>query len=151
MKTKNKYSYPIDVKLCSEITYDRSLAHVGRLKYAVDFIVPVGTPIFASLDGVVADVKQDSDKGGDTKDYDEYGNFIEIKHDNGEYSIYEHIRKDGSLVKIGDTVIEGQPIGYSGATGWLSGLGPHVHLDVHKYHAPFGPEDYVSIEIDWKE
>jgi len=54
------------------------------------------------------------------------------------------------LVKKGDRVKTGQVIGYSGNTGWMSHLGPHLHFDVHKYHTPFGPEDYQTWEISWK-
>ncbi len=149
--TKNLYSYPLNAKSKFEMTYDKSKAHVGRLRYGVDFIVPQGTLIFAALDGIVVDVKQDSDIGGDTEDHDTNGNYIEIRHDSMEYSIYEHIRKKGSLVKVGDEVKRGQIIGYSGATGWLSGLGPHIHFDVHIYHEPKGPEDYETVEITWKD
>ena len=147
MKTKNEYQYPIEK---SRITYDESPAHIGRLKFAVDFIIPEGTPIKASLDGIVIDIKQDSDIGGPDESFDKFGNYIEMEHPNGEYSIYEHIRKDGALVKKGDKVKAGQIIGYSGNTGWMAHLGPHLHFDVHKYHEPFGSEDYKTLEIRWK-
>ena len=150
MKTKNRYLYPIELTDKVKITYDESPAHTGRLKYSVDFIIPEGTPIKASLDGDVADLKQDSNIGGPDKIFDKFGNYIEIKHQNGEYSIYEHIRRDGALVKVGDKVETGQIIGYSGNTGWMAHLGPHLHFDVHKYHKPFGPEDYETLEIRWQ-
>lgn len=131
MRSKNEYSYPVE---SARITYDESPAHAGRLKYAVDFIIPDGTPIQAALDGIVVDVKQDSDLGGPDEAFDKHGNYIELKHPNSEYSIYEHIRKNGSSVKVGDKVKQGQIIGYSGHTGWMAHLGPHLHFDVHKYH-----------------
>lgn len=134
MKTRNKYFYPIERTRKVRVDYKSSPAHVGRLKNSVDFIVPVGTTIKAGLDGVVVDVKQDSDIGGDDESFDKFGNYIEIRHRNGEYSIYEHIMKNGSKVKKGERVKANQPIGLSGATGWLGGLGPHTHFDVHKYY-----------------
>ncbi len=132
-----------------EITSDESPAHVGRLKHAVDFIIPEGTSILASFEGVIVDVKQDSNIGGSNKSFDKFGNYIEIKHSNDEYSIYEHIRKNGSLVKIGDKVKEGKVIGYSGKTGWVAHLCPHLHFDVHKYIGK-GPDDYETLKIIWK-
>ena len=150
MKTDNCYTYPIELTGEYEMSYGKSIAHKGRLRYSVDFIIPEGTPILASLDGIVVDVKQDSSIGGDTVEFDMEGNYIEIQHANGEYSIYEHIGKNQSLVKKGDTVKTRQIIGYSGATGWLAGLGCHLHFDVHKYFYPFGPEDYETLEIWWK-
>ncbi|UCD03964.1 MAG: M23 family metallopeptidase [Candidatus Woesearchaeota archaeon] len=148
MKTKNEYSCPIELNNTVKIKYNESPAHVGRLKNAVDFIVPIGTPIKASLDGIVVDVNQDSDTGGPDKKYDKYGNFIELRHQNEEYSIYEHIRKDGALVKKGQEVKEGQIIGYSGETGWIAHLGPHLHFEVHKYLKDL--KNYKTLEIRWK-
>src|SRR3989344_4627760 len=126
--TQNTYAYPVQITQRVTITYDASPAHVG---------------------GVV-DVKQDSNVGGEDKSYDTQGNYIEIQHAKNEYSIYEHIRQQGSLVKIGDKVKTGQIIGYSGKTGWIAHLGPHLHFDVHIYLSN-NPEDYQTLKIHWKE
>ena len=147
MKTKIKYSHPIEITKEVRITYNESPAHVGRLKHAVDFIIPEGTSIRASADGVVVGVKQDSNIGGPDESFDKFGNYIEIGHGD-EYSIYEHIKQNGALVKIGDKVSVGQIIGYSGNTGWMAHLGPHLHFDVHEYVGE-GEEDYESLEIQW--
>ena len=147
--TINKYIYPVEIPDPKIIQYSASPAHKERLRHAVDFIVPEGTPIRAAFDGTVADVKQDSDIGGEDENFDSQGNYIEIRHDNDEYSIYEHIRKDGSLVKIRDSVRKGQLIGYSGNTGWMADLGPHLHFDVHRYFGR-GLEDYETMEIGWE-
>lgn len=152
-----KYSCPVSRKMLScgdpVISYD-SPAHKGRLRNGVDFIVPEGTPIKAAAEGIVVELKQDSSRGCDDEECDKDGNYIEIEHRDKdgrkEYSMYEHIRKDGSLVKVGDRVERGQAIGYSGATGWLGGLGPHLHFDVHTYFGE-GIDDYETIEIVWKE
>ena|SRR3989344_5635186 len=150
LKTMNRYSFPVKLETNVRVYYNRSPAHVGRLKFAVDFIVPEGTKMYAALSGVVIDVKSDSNIGGDGSMYDRYGNYIEIEHEHGEVSIYEHIKQNGSLVRVGDEVEEGQLIGFSGNTGWLGGLGAHLHFDVHKYYGT-NPEDYKSIEIRWKK
>jgi murein DD-endopeptidase MepM/ murein hydrolase activator NlpD len=148
-KTLNKYHIPIKLNDNITVTYHASPAHKEEwLKNAVDFLTAEGTPILAALDGTVMRVKVDSEFGGDTKDFDEHGNFIEIQHENDECSIYEHIKFDGSLVKVGDEVKAGDVIGYSGNTGWMGGLGPHLHFDVHKYYGP-GMNDYNTLEIDW--
>ncbi len=145
-KTKNKYSYPIAQKDIVRITYDESPAHVNHLKYSVDFIVPEGTPILAAADGKVIDVRSRWDIGGEDRAFDPYGNFVEIEHPYGEYSEYEHLRKDGVVVKIGDKVKRGQVVGYSGKTGWIAHLGPHLHFMV--YHYRNGME-YQTKEIVW--
>lgn len=116
-KTRNKYIYPIDKDKVARIDYDGSPAHVAGLRYSVDFIVPEGTAVKAALDGVVIEVKSDSNKGGPTQDFEIYGNYIEIEHRNGEYSEYEQLKLRGSIVKVGNKVSKGQIIGYSGGTG----------------------------------
>jgi len=148
-KTKNKYIYPTKIYDGVRITYDESPAHVGNLKYSVDFIMEENREVFAPEDGVVVDMKVDSSIGGEGQEFDELGNFIEIRHKNDEYSICEHLKKDGAVVKVGDKVKKGQLIGYSGATGWLAHLGPHLHFMVGKYHKKAGRE-YETLEIVWE-
>ncbi len=147
--TKNIYSYPVKRSKNIRMTYTDSPAHEGRLINAVDFITKENTPILAAASGRVIDVKQDSSVGGTTPDFDKLGNYIEIKHKNNEYSIYEHINPQGSIVKVGDNVRAGQVIGFTGATGWLAHLGPHLHFDVHIYLSK-DPEDYRTLKITWK-
>jgi murein DD-endopeptidase MepM/ murein hydrolase activator NlpD len=110
-ETQNRYAYPVELTENVRVTYDASPAHKDKLIHAVHFIIPEGTPIMASLDGIVVDVKQDSDLGGVDEKHDTDGNYIEIEHPDGEYSIYEHIRQNGSLVGVGDRVKQGQVIG----------------------------------------
>ncbi|MBI4162475.1 MAG: M23 family metallopeptidase [Candidatus Aenigmarchaeota archaeon] len=149
-KTSNFYSYPVDKSKIKAIEYGKSPAHIGRLIHAVDFMCPVGTPIKAAADGIIVDIKQDSDIGGPDKSFDKHGNYVEIKHEDNEYSIYEHIKKGSSEVKIGDNVKTGQFIAKCGLTGWVGTRGPHVHFDVHRYFGT-GPEDYKTLKIMWKK
>jgi len=146
-KTQNQYSYPVDLRECERITYDESPAHVGPLKESVDFICALGTPVYAAADGKVIYVKVDSDVGGVGQEFEEYGNGIEILHENDEYSWYEHLQKDGAVVEVNDEVKQGQLIGYSGATGWMAHLGPHLHFMVGKYGAT--EDQYQTLEIVW--
>lgn len=151
-QTKNKYDYPIDLNKVTTIFYKRSPAHQdtyknGMYKHAVDFICPIGTPIKAAADGVVVDVKFDSDKGGKDESFDELTNYIEIKHENGEYSWYEHLKKDGVLVKVGERVKRGQLIGYSGMTGWVASLQAHLHFHIGVYGKTV--DDYHTLKIVW--
>lgn len=149
-ETQNIYSYLVEITGKVRISYKDSPAHTGRLKHAVDFICREGTYILAAHDGRVVDVKQDSCMGGDEPSFDRYGNYVEIEHPNGEYSIYEHIAPGSCIVQVGAHVKKGQLIAACGRTGYLGGLGPHVHFDVHKYFGE-GPEDYETIEIRWEK
>jgi murein DD-endopeptidase MepM/ murein hydrolase activator NlpD len=150
--TQNVYRRPIDSKLILRETYRDSPAHVGALYYAVDFIVPKNTPVRAALGGKIVHIKRDGTKGGDTQDFEQFGNFIEIEHDNGEYSEYEHLKPGGVIVKKDQIVTKGHIIGYSGATGWLGGLGPHLHFQVHKYTRFVSITDYElqTLQIRWE-
>jgi len=97
---------------------------------ALDFKMKRGTPILAARDGVVIRVKEDGTKGGWSKKYIREGNNIVIQHNDGFRSGYWHLQKDGALVNVGDTVKQGQVIGFSGKTGYASM--PHLHFIVWK-------------------
>lgn len=146
-KTRNIYHYPIEREKIIRISYDESPAHVDSLAHSIDFIVPENTPIKAAADGTVVDVKSDSNIGGTGKEFESLGNYIEIQHANEEYSEYEHLMKGGTTVKVGDKVRQGQIIGYSGATGWIATLGPHLHFMVGVYGET--EKDYQTLEVCW--
>lgn len=111
--------------------YFSSYSHKNRA--ALDFKMKRGTPIVAARDGIVVRVKQDGNKGGWNKKYRPYGNVIVIQHADSSRAGYWHLRFNGVVVKVGDTVKQGQLIGYSGKTGYT--LFPHLHFIVWK----FGP------------
>ena len=69
MITRNYYRYPIDLVDRSIMDKTSSPAHNGLLKNAVDFIVPEGTAIKAANKGVIMDIKQDSNIGGNEKEF----------------------------------------------------------------------------------
>lgn len=95
---------------------------------AVDWAVPEGTIVCAARDGRVVGVRQDSNIGGADRRFRPYANFIVIKHSDGTFAQYLHLQKDGAMVKLGDEVTTGQPIGLSGQTGFASK--PHLHFEV---------------------
>jgi murein DD-endopeptidase MepM/ murein hydrolase activator NlpD len=142
MKTKIKYRFPIDKNKIMRVSKTDSRAH-RIYKHSTDFIVPIGTPVKAAASGIVIDVKDDSNKGGSTRKYEKFENFVEIRH-NDEYSYYGHLKKGGVLVKIGDRVKAGQVIGYSGDTGWMANIKePHLHFMVGTYK-------YETLQIRFK-
>lgn len=148
-KTKNKYDYPIDPEKIIKTTYTESQYHRGRWKHSVDFIVPEGTPIRAAAFGKVIAVMTRYRIGGPEIRFDPFGNYIEIEHKNGEYSYYEHLRKNEAIVKVGEQVKMDQVIGFSGATGYLAHLGPHLHFAVLKYGSTI--REFETLEIVWRK
>ncbi|WP_144283781.1 M23 family metallopeptidase [Chryseobacterium echinoideorum] len=98
-------------------------------KYAVDIDLKVGDTITSANDGFVVGVVKDYEFGKNDKKWQDFANFITIYHpQNGFFTQYVHLKKHGSLVKVGDYVKRGQPIGLSGATGYLDG--EHLHFNV---------------------
>lgn len=79
-------------------------------------------PVYAADDGVVYSTK-DNDKSKKS-----WGNFVKIKHNDGTYTLYAHLR-DGIKVKKGQKVKQGDQIGNMGNTG-KSGAN-HLHYEVY--------------------
>ena len=97
---------------------------------ALDFKMKRGTNILAVRDGVVIRVKEDGSRGGWSRKWRSHGNNIVIQHSDNSRSGYWHLQKDGALVKVGDTVRQGQVIALSGKTGYAAT--PHLHFIVWK-------------------
>ncbi len=72
--------------------------------------------------------------------YSDYGNYIEIRHDNGEVTGYAHNAEN--LVKVGDKVAQGDVIAKAGATGLADGV--HCHFELWKGGVRVNPVDYLS-------
>lgn len=97
-------------------------------KYAVDIVMPIGTPVHAARSGIVLEAEDDFYKGGTNKAYSSEANNIRILHDDGSMAIYAHLELEKAQVYPGLAVTAGQLIGYSGNTGFSSG--PHLHFAV---------------------
>jgi murein DD-endopeptidase MepM/ murein hydrolase activator NlpD len=107
-----------------------SFSHTGPDEYAIDWAMPVGTPVLAARGGLVVKTKDDSNEGGPDRKYLNLANCILIRHDDGTIGMYGHLKQGGSRVKVGDVVQAGNVIGFSGNTGFSQG--PHLHFSVFK-------------------
>ena len=98
-------------------------------RYAVDFAADIGTTVLAAREGVVMQVESDFEKAGlNLEKYGGRANYVRILHDDGTMAMYAHLKPEGVLVRIGQRVRAGQPIGLSGNTGFTTG--PHLHFAV---------------------
>jgi len=97
--------------------------------YGMDFSAPVGTPVFASGDGIVQ--RADQRASG-------FGKHIEINHGFGYITLYAHLSKYN--VKKGQHIKRGDLIGFVGNTG--RSQGPHLHYEVHKNGVKVNPIDF---------
>lgn len=82
----------------------------------------------AHSDGVVVAAKNDCNYNTYPKGPVIYGNYVKIKHDDGYYTLYGHIKYNTVTVKVGDHVKRGARIGYMGNTGYSNG--GHLHFEV---------------------
>ncbi|PKH66226.1 peptidase M23 [Flavobacterium sp. ALD4] len=113
-----------------------------KMHEGMDFTAKVGTPIFATGHGIVA--QADNRASG-------YGNHIVLRHGYGYETLYGHLSKYN--VKAGQRVKRGDIIGYVGSTGRSEG--PHLHYEVHKdgkvvnplnfYYGNISAVEYVAI------
>lgn len=97
-------------------------------RYAVDFLLDVGTPILAAREGRVVAVKADSEAWGTDLQFRDKVNYLGIDHGDGTYAEYLHFGKDRVVVRIGKRVRAGELLGYSGLSGCMDL--PHLHFNV---------------------
>lgn len=97
----------------------------------MDFAAPVGTPIYATGNGVVTVSGWGSG----------YGRYIEIDHGNGVRTRYAH--NSANFVKVGDTVYANQHIANVGNTG--RSTGPHLHYEVRINGQAVNPQTYLAM------
>jgi murein DD-endopeptidase MepM/ murein hydrolase activator NlpD len=107
--------------------YNGDISHQG--KYAIDFNMPVNTPIHAAREGQVVELVKNNTKNCGKPSCADFNNYIKILHADGTIMQYLHMRRNGVKVKVGDIVEKNQLIGYSGNVGWSTG--PHLHIDLY--------------------
>jgi murein DD-endopeptidase MepM/ murein hydrolase activator NlpD len=107
-----------------------TFSHGDEQKYAIDWTVPVGTPVHAARGGLVVAVESRYSRGGTSANFLNAANYIVVKHDDGTFGNYLHFMKDGVAVQVGQTISTGELIGYSGNTGFSTE--PHLHFHVYE-------------------
>jgi murein DD-endopeptidase MepM/ murein hydrolase activator NlpD len=98
-----------------------------RLHRGLDFAAPTGTPIYAAGDGKVTRIGT----------YGDSGRYIKLRHTNGYETAYAHMNSFAKGLTKGQTVKQGQVIGYVGRTGLATG--PHLHYEVLHRNKPINP------------
>jgi len=115
--------------------YRRWIMHKG-----LDLSCNVGTPVYATGDGVVEQVDLRRARHG-------YGTFIMLNHEFGYKTRYAHL--DKVFVKPGDKVVRGQQIGESGRTGGVTGA--HLHYEVIYMGKVVNPINYFDRNMTAEE
>ncbi|MDQ2095251.1 DUF5930 domain-containing protein [Rhodalgimonas zhirmunskyi] len=131
--TKAPFAIPVKDKFrfTSGFGYRRDPKTGGRrLHKGVDFAGPVGTPLYATADGVVTHAGWSSG----------YGRLVKVQHEFGIETRYAHMNK--IRVKVGQKVSRGQRIGDMGASGRVTG--PHLHYEVRVGGKAVNPMTYIK-------
>lgn len=126
---------PIGTDLISGFGYRmHPILKVKKLHTGLDFRAPVGTPVYATADGVVTL----SGRGSNG-----YGIQIDVDHGFGYESKYAHLSK--TVANVGQKVKRGTLLGYTGNTGLSKG--PHLHYEIKKDGVKLDPVDYFYSDL----
>jgi len=110
--------------------YGAKLTHRGAEQFTLDFGMPVGTPVHAAREGVVALFEDSHDGGCLREECSRLANFVVVLHADGTTGEYFHLARDSVQVAIGERVGRGQVLARSGDTGYSSA--PHLHFGVYR-------------------
>ncbi len=117
--------------LISQGVEGRHTHNDAQSEFAIDIVMPVGTPVLAAQRGVVMDIEEDFNSGGTNRDkYVMKGNHVRLLHDDGTMTNYGHLDFNSVNVRLGQRVLAGALIGRSGNTGFSTG--PHLHFSVQR-------------------
>jgi murein DD-endopeptidase MepM/ murein hydrolase activator NlpD len=122
-------------RFTSQFGYRRDPKTGGRRMHSgVDFAAGLGTPLYATADGVVIHAGWQSG----------YGRLVKIQHEFGIETRYAHMSR--IRVKTGQRVSRGQRIGDMGASGRVTGV--HLHYEVRVGGKAVNPMIYIKAAND---
>ena len=135
------YIWPLpSSRLITSLFGNRVHPEYGTVKFhkGVDINASVGAPIVAADGGTVVTVG--NDPAG-------YGIYVAIYHSGGRSTLYAHM--NAAAVSAGQTVSQGQIIGYAGSSGVSTG--PHLHFEIAVDGALHNPLGYFSGYTVWED
>ena len=106
----------------------------------MDFSAPIGTPVYATGNGVIEKIKRSRAKTN-------YGNYILINHGYDYQSFYAHL--DKILVSAGKQIKRGDLIGHVGNTG--KSTAPHLHYEVRYKKRKINPANFYYNDLTPQE
>lgn len=125
-----------------------TFAFKGASHKGIDLVGPGSTLdyITAHSDGEVVAVVSHIDYNTSKSGKRTYGNYVKIKHDNGMYTLYAHMKYGSANVKVGQRVSRGQVIGYMGNTGYS--FGAHLHFEVRNENDQYvDPTAFIDADL----
>lgn len=106
------------------------ISGVRKLHTGIDMSAGSGVKIVAAGNGVVILASW----------YGGYGNAVVIDHGAGLSTLYAHQSK--LAVSVGQSVSDGEVIGYVGSTGYSTG--PHLHFETREFGTPVDPMPFLN-------
>lgn len=101
-----------------------------RYHNGIDISANSGSTIVAADSGTVSIATYSSS----------YGNYVVLYHSGGTTTLYAHM--SSIAVSAGDSVSQGDTIGYVGSTGWSTG--PHCHFEISANGTRVNPLNYFT-------
>ena len=100
-------------------------------RHAIDFVMPVGTGVYAARSGVVIEVASEYfESGVDLATDGSRANIVRVLHPDGTMALYAHLNWNSIRVVPGQRVARGEHLADSGNTGFSTG--PHLHFVVQR-------------------
>ena len=93
------------------------ILHKIKAHNGVDYAAKKNTPVKASGDGVISFIGRQSG----------YGRTVEIKHGGNIKTLYAHLERFNTKLKVGSKVKQGEIIAFVGDSGQATG--PHLHFE----------------------
>jgi murein DD-endopeptidase MepM/ murein hydrolase activator NlpD len=115
---ENTYIWPLHGRLTSYFGRRNLGLGTSTFHRGLDIAAPTGSTIVAARSGTITFA------GWSTQGY---GNLVKIRHAGGAETWYAHASR--ILVRVGQSVSQGEPIALVGSTGISTG--PHLHLEIH--------------------
>ncbi|MEZ9042529.1 MULTISPECIES: peptidoglycan DD-metalloendopeptidase family protein [unclassified Vibrio] len=140
-KINNDYVFPLAKHYRVSSSFDLNRKHpiTNRIAphFGTDYATPIGTKVHSLSDGIVLKSR-----------YNRFaGNYLTIKHADGNYARYLHLSERHVLA--GEYITKGQIIGLTGNSGRTTG--PHLHLELSVTGVPVNFEQYINADKSYND
>lgn len=119
---QQRYAYDLIIVKEEKSYKDTSLLNENYYAFGAEVVAPYKGKVVTVVDGIKDNLP------GEMNEQQPAGNYIVIAHPNDEFSMIAHFKMNSIVVKPGDTVKEGQLLGYCGNSGNSSEA--HIHFQV---------------------
>ena len=127
-------SWPLEAGVSYYVSSEngwRSIYGVEDFHLAIDLACDNGTTVLAAAGGTVLRSEY----------HPSYGNYVLIDHGNGLSTLYAHMSSNN--VSVGESVAEGETIGWVGLTG--NTFGYHLHFETRENGSTVNPRNYIAL------